>query len=357
MKAHAIAEHIGDLHRQVQLCERLHLFHLRIGNFSEALTFAKRGEAVASVLGDPLRMAHIQTALGISYHLAGDGALARCHLEAALLGLPRSQPAALPHLSFDYLSRARTTLARVLWLQGYPARAVSLARQALADAIRMNHPVKLSMTLLWALAVFLWNSELETAEECIDRFIIEADKHSLGPYQTIGRGAKGELLVRQGEVEAGIILLRSSLETMSRYRYGALTAFSTALAEGLARTGQQEEALRIIDQAIALVEHNQDLFGMPDLLRTKAEIMISGVGADLIQAERHLKDSLRMASCQSSLAWELRSATTLARLWMQQGRHAEARHTLSPIYARFTEGFDCSDLNAARELLSELSTY
>ncbi|UWU96114.1 hypothetical protein [Bradyrhizobium sp. CB1015] len=244
-----------------------------------------------------------------------------------------------------------------MWLQGHPAQAVSLARQAVADAIRMNHPVKLSMTLLWALSVFLWNSELETAEECIDRFIIEADKHSLAPYQTIGRGAKGELLVRQGEVEPGIILLRSSLETMSRYRYGAPTAFSTALAEGLATTGQQEEALRTIDQAIALVERNRDLFGMPDLLRVKAEIMISGEGSDLIQAERYLRDSLKMASCQSSLAWELRSATTLARLWMQQGRHAEARHTLSPIYAQFTEGFDCGDLKAARELLRELSTH
>src|SRR6266852_9448214 len=67
-----LAEQSGDLHSQLRLLERLHLFHVRIGNFREALAFAQRGEGVATEIGDPVLLGQIQVALGISHHLEGD---------------------------------------------------------------------------------------------------------------------------------------------------------------------------------------------------------------------------------------------------------------------------------------------
>jgi predicted ATPase len=75
---------------------------------------------------------------------------------------------------------------------------------------------------------------------------------------------------------------------------------------------------------------------------------------DVIEAERHFVRSLELARRQSSLAWELRTATSLARLRSLQGRRDEARDVLAPVYARFTEGFESPDLAAARHLLDEL---
>jgi tetratricopeptide (TPR) repeat protein len=349
-----LAERLGDLHSQLRLLERLHLFHLRIGNFREALAFAQRGEGVATEIGDPVLLGQIQVALGISHHLEGNSLAALGYLESALAQLPLSPQINSLHLGFDYRNRARITLARVLWIRGCPDQAVTFARQSVEEAIRLNHPIKLCMALLWAMSVFLWNEDLESAEEYTNRFTAQAEKHALAPYQTIGLGAKGELLVRRGDVEAGIVLLRRSLEALRAHRYGLQTAFSTALAEGLSMTGRGDEALDTIDEAIALVEHNEDLFGMPELLRIKADILVSAQPPDPVQAEGLLIQSLEIARQQSALAWELRTATSLARLWVTQGRFGEARDVLAPAYDRFTEGFDSPGLKTARQLLDEL---
>jgi predicted ATPase len=351
-----LAEQLRDLHSQLRLLERLHLFHIRIGNFEEALAFAQRGEDVAIKMGDPVFLAQIQVALGISYHLEGNNQSARAYLESALAKLPPSQQINSLHLDFDYRNRARITLARVLWIKGYPDQAVKAARQSVEEAIRLDHPIKLCMALLWAMSVFLWNEDLDTAEEYTDRFIAQAEKYSLAPYQTIGVGAKGELLVRRGDAEAGMVLLRRSLQKSQAQRYGQLTTFSTALAEGLAMTGRYDEALETIDEAIALVEHNTDLFGMPELLRIKANIVAAAQPADPIRAEGLFMQSLELARKQSALAWELRTATNLARLWSTQDRLQEAHDLLAPVYDRFTEGFQSHDLRTARELLVKLRT-
>jgi predicted ATPase len=242
----------------------------------------------------------------------------------------------------------------VLWLQGYPDQAVGMARQALEETISLDHPIKLCLALFWASSVFLWNRDLKSAEQYNELFIAQADRYSLAPFQTIGQGAKGELLVMRGELESGIVLLRRSMEALRAHRYGVLTAFSIALAQGLSGIGQKAEALGTIDEAIALVEHNGDLFGFPELLRIKADIFASMPDPDVIEAENYLTRSLELAGRQSSLAWELRTATSLARLWSSQGRRDEARDVLAAVQARFTEGFESPDLTAAGHLLDTL---
>ena len=212
------------------------------------------------------------------------------------------------------------------------------------------------MAVLWSFSIFFWNSELEWFEEYIDRLLLETNKHSLGPYQTIGQAAKGAILVRKGQVEAGIILLRRSHEAMRDRRYGLLTDYIISLAEGLAATGRDEEALDTIDQAIARVEHNGNLVSWPELLRVKAEILISAKNPDFVQAERLLREALDSASLQSCLGWELRIATSLAKLWVLLGRQDEARAVLAPVSGRFSEGFDRHDFKAASELLNELNS-
>ena len=105
---------------------------------------------------------------------------------------------------------------------------MKVARKSVEEAIRINHPIKLCMALLWAMSVFLWSDDLDSAEEYADRFVAQADKHSLAPYQTIGLGAKGELLLRRGDVEGGMILLRRS---------GCVARIDTACLRLQQRTG------------------------------------------------------------------------------------------------------------------------
>ena len=93
---------------------------------------------------------------------------------------------------------------------------------------------------------------------------------------------------------------------------------------------------------------------MPEALRIKGEVLLSCKG-DTIAADDHFRRSLDLAHRQGALSWELRAATSLARLWGDQGRSADAVATLKPVYDRFTQGFDTADLVAAKRLVDELN--
>ena len=351
-----LAEQIGDTRSQLRVIERLHMFLILSGNFVGALELAKRGEAIVSGMADPFRLAPIQVLLGISHHLAGDTATARSYVEAALPFLPATEPAVHDPLDFDYGGRARIALARILWLQGYPDQALDIARRALDEAIRVGNPAKFARTLFWAFPIFCWNMETEKCEEYVERLVLESRRYLLGFYQTIGEGAQGAVLVARGKTEAGIVLMRRAQETMRRDRSGPATYFSIPLAEALAMMGQQEEALQTIDRAIASARLQRNLCTEPGMLCTKADVSTAAGDGDVAQAESCLGEALDLARQQSALSWELRSATGLARLWLRQGRHDEARRLLAPIRARFTEGFGSRALMAADQLLGMLNS-
>ncbi len=118
-------------------------------------------------------------------------------------------------------------------------------------------------------------------------------------------------------------------------------------------TGQFAQSRTTIDATIALVERNGDLFMMPELLRIKGDIL--SVEPDYAQAEAVLLQSLEMASRQGALSWELRAATSLARLRSRQGRFEAARDALTVVHGRFSEGIKTSDCEAAVLLIRELA--
>jgi len=95
---------------------------------------------------------------------------------------------------------------------------------------------------------------------------------------------------------------------------------------------------------------------MPDMLRVKGEVLILSNSPDLSQAEKSFRQSLELAQTQGALGYELRTAVSLARLWLQQGRSSESRDLLAPVYAQFSEGFNTYWLTAARELLNEVTS-
>jgi tetratricopeptide (TPR) repeat protein len=253
------------------------------------------------------------------------------------------------YFGFHHRNRARIALARTLWLQGYPDQAVVVARETVDEATTLGHSVTMCIALIWAVSVYHWIGDWGRAEESIECFIAHARRHSLAPYHAVGLGVRGELAVRCGDAEAGIDMLRRSLEVLHADRYELLTtAFQSALAEGLAMTGQLDRALAQLDETIALVERNGDLFNMPELLRIKGDILMSADDSE--RAEACFARSLELAGRQSALGWELRTAISLTRARTGPDRR-QAQAILAKTYARFGEGFDTADLRAAKELL------
>jgi predicted ATPase/DNA-binding winged helix-turn-helix (wHTH) protein len=349
-RALRLAETIGDVPSLLGLIDRLHLLHVLASNVDDALKFAKQGKAIAAGSGDFATLAYMRITLGITYHCAGDVAASRSCIEGTLLRPPGSGSIVHSGLTFDYPKRAEITLARILWLQGYPDQALETARQALAEVIAIDHPVKLCRALLWAFAVFYWNNEADNFEEHVDRVIMVSRRHALDFFQTIGQAVKGVVQAARGQTRDGLALLQDSVERLQRQQYGPQTDFGVQLAETLVAAGQCDEALVSIDRAIARAKHHNFVWEMPDMLRARGEVLISMKGADLAQAENCFRQSLDLAWRQGALGFELRSAVSFAKLRIRQGRHDEARGLISPVYARFTEGFNSSGLMAAREL-------
>ena len=125
------------------------------------------------------------------------------------------------------------------------------------------------------------------------------------------------------------------------------------LATACEIAGQVEEALTLLDEALQIVERTGERWFAAELNRHKGQMLLRQGHSEA--AEELYRKALSIAEEQEAKLWELRAAVSLARLRRDQGRHAEARDLLAPVYGWFTEGFDTPDLKEAKALLDELA--
>ena len=164
------------------------------------------------------------------------------------------------------------------------------------------------------------------------------------------------MAIRKAETASGLSLLRDGLEGFAISNFQSRYVFLLGhLALGLFNAGDHRGALVTIDEALSQSESNDDRWYVAELLRIKGELALRQTEPEAAaSAEALFKSSLEWSRKQKALSWELRTAMSLARLMMQQGRGDEARLLLEPIYLRFTEGFATKDLVEARSLLMSL---
>jgi predicted ATPase/DNA-binding winged helix-turn-helix (wHTH) protein len=346
-----LAEFLGEDLLQMDLLAGLSIYLTRIGDFNAAVAVGQRSIPVAQRIGTPSAIAISDWMLGVAYHLAGDQAAGRLHLERGLAEAKDLDSPQVIYFGYDPKVRALIALARCLWLSGFSDRAAKTARLAIDQALNRNHPVDLCISMIYATTVFLWRSDLDEAERLIERIIGHASKHALIPYQIVGRALTGELAIARGEPAIGAPILRRVLNDLQAIQYHALTtAFQRALAEGLLQSGEIDEAACVIDDALARSEPS----GLCELLRVRGEIWLNVATPNQASAEQAFQQSLQQAKAQSALSLELRSAMALARLWSSQGKRASAADLLRDVRQRFTEGFQTADLMSADQLLATL---
>jgi predicted ATPase len=215
----------------------------------------------------------------------------------------------------------------------------------------------LCLALTWCgCQIPLWLGDLETAGRSIAQLKDHAEQYSLSGYYAYASGFEGQLFAKRGDFALAERQLRSCLESLRRGRSETLyTAFLSDLAEVLAKAGRFSESLVAAAEALQRTERHDAFWWMPEALRIKGEILTQSNPTDLESIEDCFTRSLACARRQGALSWELRAATSQARLWKQRGRPADADALLRPIYARFTEGFGTADLRVARTLLDGLA--
>ena len=175
----------------------------------------------------------------------------------------------------------------------------------------------------------------------------------------VGHGTylQGWVLAMQGEGAAGLAQFRQGLTAIRAT--GAeqwWSLFLVVLAEAAGHAGQIDEGLRLLAETLTALEASGQGDPLAEAYRLQGSLLLCRAVSDAVQAEACFQQALAIARRQQAKSWELRAATSLAWLWQQQGKRAEAYALLAPIYDWFTEGFDTVDLQEAKALLEELGT-
>jgi pentatricopeptide repeat protein len=170
-----------------------------------------------------------------------------------------------------------------------------------------------------------------------------------------GRFHHGGALAELGQLEQGLTEMEAGVAGFRRLGGVPSQQYTIALlAQGYARMGRTEEALAMLNEALAHIERTGETVEQAEMLRLKGELLLMRDSAAAAEAEICFRAALEVARAQEARWWELRATVTLARLLRDTNRLDEARTTLVEIYNWFTEGFDLPDLKEARALLDQL---
>jgi predicted ATPase len=355
-RAAELAEELNDSEYRIRSLWGLWLGRYLKGDHQGALQIATRFATLPDEAVEAADRFVGERILGVTLHVLGDQTSARVHFENMLRGYVA--PPAQIHIlryHFDQHVAARAFHAQVLWLLGFPDQAMAVGNRALDDAMSLNH----DFSLLYALAfgvcpLTLERGDFRVTEELISR--ICQREETFRSMRVWGQCYAGVLGIRRLDTASGLSLLRDGLKGFAKsYLQHRHVFFLGNLALGLFDAGDHRGALATIDEALDQSERNDGRWYIAELLRIKGELVQRQNEPEAaVSAEALFSSSLDWSRKQNALSWELRTATSFARLMKQQGRGNEARELLEPIYLRFTEGFATKDLVEARLLLTLL---
>jgi predicted ATPase len=358
IRARELCEQVGE---PPQLFRVLWGFWLMYNGRGDSHTMRVLGEQLLSLaqrLEDRDLLLEAHHALWTSMFSGGELAAARMHQEQGLrlYDPQRHRTHAALYSGHDPGVCCRYRAAPTLWLLGYPDQAVASIQAALALAQQLAHPLSLRIALYWAAMLHHMRREVPLTQTRADAAMTIAIDQEFSREFAQAMPLRGWALAVSGQGEAGIAQLHQGLAA-----YGATRAtrdrpyYLALLAEASAQMGQTTEGLEAVTEALATVAQSAVRWWEAELYRLRGELLLRHSVASPEEAETCFQQALDVARHQEAKSLELRAAMSLSHLWQQQGKRAEARELLTPIYGWFTEGFDTADLQEAKTLLAELS--
>jgi class 3 adenylate cyclase/predicted ATPase len=305
----------------------------------------------------PLTIGH--RIMGLSVLHRGDIAKARAHLDRAIsLYDPREHRHLATRFGFGQDQGAAILSWRsvALWLLGYPEAALADAERALEVARDSAHSATLAYVLNFGICPRIFCGRFAAANALINEFVPLKDQIgsiSWGAWGTVQRGwilaVTGKATKAVQIIASGVAAMRSTANTMW------MPMWLSLLAKANAEIGEIDEASRCLETAIIAAETTQERWHDAEVNRIAGEIALVSPEPDAAKAEAYFARALEIARQQQAKSWELRAATSMARLWRDQGRRPQARKLLASVYGWFTQGFDTLDLKEAKRLLDELA--
>lgn len=375
-RARKLCQQVGETPLLSRVLGGLSAFYVVRGSLQTARELGEQLLRLAQSVQNLALLMRAHFALGPPLFFLGMFASAQEHLER---GLTLYDPQ--KHSSRAVQDAGVASLAYgawTLWFRGYPDQALERSHKAILLAQELDHPYSLAFALNFAAIVHQFRRERQAAQEQAETAIALSTEQGFTLWLAQGTVTQGWGLVER-EQEVGIARIRQGLAAWRATGAEVGQPYYLALlAEAYGNTGQAEAGLSALADALVQVDKTGERCNEAELYRLKGELLLmqeskkqkaKGKRQKLANpghqplssnpqsgAEECFLKALTVAREQQAKSWELRAATSLARLWRHQGKYAEAGGLLSEVCTWFTEGHETKDFLDATALLSELMT-
>jgi predicted ATPase len=346
-RARALCLQVGETPQLFPTLRGLCRFYRNRGALPTARELGEQLYNLVQGRQEPALLLEAHDVLGDILFYLGEFVAARTHLEQ---GVALTDPTAQGALVFRYDIAPGVTcltfVAQTLWCLGYPEQAIRRHQEALALAQEFNHPHSLAFAHHSVTVLHHRRREASAVQVQAEALLTLANAQGFPQFVEYGTFWHGWALTMQGQGEVGLAQMHQGMEAVLATGQALSRPFCLVpLAEAAGYVGQVEEGLRLLTEALTAIEESGRGEALAEAYRLRGALLLRQATPDAAQAE---------ACFQQARSWELRTAVSLSRLWQQQGKRAEARELLAPIYAWFAEGFDTADLQEAKALLEEL---
>jgi len=356
-RACELCRRLGDVPELFPALYGLSVFHFQRGELGTAYEVARELRRLGEERRDAAAWVAGHRMMGSASCQLGCLTESREHFEAALaLYEPARDRSSAFVYAIDSGVMCLSWLSHVLALLGHPDRAAARADEALTQARELAHPHTTAAALAWNCIFHQLLRDRPSARAQAEAVMALAAEQGFPLYLASGTVMRGWALADDGRAEDGIAEIQKGWAG-----YAAIGAemwqpyILGLLAEALERTGRAAAGLGVVADALDRVHRMDARWIEAELHRLRGELLLALSELEQTEAEACFHLAMNVAREQSAKLWELRAATSLARLLQRQGRRAEARDILAPVHGWFTEGFATADLADAAALLRELS--
>ena len=305
------------------------------GDIRQCVDLAREGMTLADRLADPGILMEALFMPGVTIFYRGEFAAARRYFERALASYDDRERTKFWSTFTGHNAGVthRCYLALALWHLGYADQAMKVDRETRELARTIGHAFSTGHALDFTACLYQFSRLGREVQAAAEEEIRVATDQGFELWHALGTLHKGAGLLLQGRRDDALPLL---LDGLSQFRgTGAelrVPYYLGMLGETYAQAGRVEEAFAALDEALAIVDKNDDRFQEAELHRLKGELHLAAAADQGVEAEVCFQRAIDIARRQQSKAWELRATMSLARLWPRQGRREEAQAALAAVY-------------------------
>jgi predicted ATPase len=361
-RARALCQQLGDSPRLLPVLAGLRRYYAHSGDLQTAGEIAEQLLHIAQATQALDAQLEAHYSLGHTLYFRGSFPAAHTHLlqgiTLALSDRFRSHIIVSFGKFLDVWAWCGSNLACVLWVRGYPEQALAQVQEMLTRDQEELVPATRIYTLQYAGVVHQLCREVSVVHSLAQSLTTLAHEQKLILFEASGIMQYGWTLAQYGQGEQGVREIQHGLGVIqTRGLEGTFRPYYLALlADSYRTTGQVEDALQALTQALALVDKSGGNWYEADLHRLQGECLLVQSFDNHTAAETCFQQAIAIAQHQNAKSFELRAATSLAKLWQQHGKRQEAYDLLAPVYNWFTEGFDTADLQDAKALLDAFAS-